>query len=146
MKFSILKGLGISITSVSFLIDSDSELLNTIKGISLNVKSQIDIFGDVVLIIILSVKVFLIGVFEYFVLKNFCFWIFRVKEEFFGIFICFSSKIFLKSNTASIDYATSSIFSDIGSNLIVWQSSKILLIMAGLLFPLNAKTCTNVRV
>jgi len=73
MKFSILKGLGISITSVSFLIDSDSELLNTIKGISLNVKSQIDIFGDVVLIIILSVKVFLIGVFEYFVLKNFCF-------------------------------------------------------------------------
>jgi len=59
----------------------------------------------------------------------------EVKGKIFGIFIFFSSKLFLKISICSILSPTSSIFIDIGSKIIVWQSFKILLIIAFLFLP-----------
>ncbi len=65
---------------------------------------------------------------------------FGITGKFFEVFISFFSKLFLKSNTVFIAYTTLSISSDIGSNLIIWQSSNILFITADLLFSFFALT------
>ncbi len=59
----------------------------------------------------------------------------EVEGEFLGIFITFSSKLFLKISICSILFSTSSISIGIGSKIIVWQSSEILLIIAFLFLP-----------
>ncbi len=59
----------------------------------------------------------------------------EVEGEILSVFITFSSKLFLKISIYSILFPTSSISIGIGSKIIVWQSSEILLIIVFLFLP-----------